>query len=222
MLKKLTDRDFLTHLLLALCILGLLAGYLFLLRDVSKIKETKPTQSSNQNTYATTDCGADCQRQIEEELSIRLAKITPAPEAMQTPAPTTVATSSTQSQTQTTKKTTYVPFSGGFSTTSTDWVEVSGAQAYVDLKNNYSANAYVTFEAVIKAPGGGAAYARLFDSTHGIAVDGSEVSTTSSSSTLVSSGKLNLWSGNNLYVVQVKSLNSSNVNFDSGRIKLVY
>lgn len=222
MLKKLTDKDFWIHSLLALCIVGLLAGYLFLLRDVSKIKEVKPALTSVQNTYSTTDCGTDCQRQIEEELSARLAKITPAPEVVVTPAPTTSSGTTTQNQTQASKKTTYIPFSGGYQTTSTDWVEVTGAQAYIDLKNNYSVNAYVTFEAVLKAPGGGVSYARLFDSTHGIAVDGSEVSTSLSSSTLVSSGKLNLWSGNNLYVVQVKSLNSSNVNFDSGRIKLVY
>lgn len=223
MLKNLTSKDFWTHSLLALCIIGLLGGYLFLLNDFKKVKDSVDSQVSTQTNYLPGNCDQACRDQIESELQAKINSAnsdstpTPIPSISPTVTPKVITTTSQN------KTTTYIPFSGPFSTTNTDWTNVPGAQAYVDLKNNYSASAYVTFEASIRATGGGEIHARLFDSTHGIAVDGSEVSTTdSSSSILVSSGKLNLWSGNNLYNVQIKSLNSFNVTFDSGRIKLVY
>lgn len=225
MLKNLTDKDFWTHALLAMCIVGLLAGYLFLLRDFKKVKDSLGSQVSTQTNYLPGGCDASCKAQIEAELQTKLENRNSEiiSTSVPTPTPTIQIVQKSGTSTSQTKTTTYIPFSGPFSTTNTDWTNVSGAEAYVDLKNNYNVNAYVTFEASIRANGGGEVHARLFDTTHGIAVDGSEVSTTvSGASTLVSSGKLNLWSGNNLYAVQIKSLNSFNVTFDSARIKLVY
>lgn len=202
-----------------------MAGYLFLLKDFAAVKNSANQQSSlttTSNLNIPSNCDATCRAQIEQELAAKLVK--PTAEATPTPVATAATTNISaviQPTSAPNKTTTYIPFSSSYSTMSTDWVDVTGDQAYIDLKNNYSADAYVTFEATIKATSG-VAYARLFDSTHGIAVDGSEISTTSNAFTLVSSGKLNLWSGNNLYKVQIKSLDSSNVGFDSGRIKLVY
>lgn len=219
-------KDFLVHAILFICVVGLLAGYVFLLRDFAAVKKSSSletnTTSSNIYTSQQTNCDENCKAQIAQELEAKLTKENPT--SSLTPTPTSA--SKTMPQTYSTpvpgKTTTYIPFTSSLSTTSTDWVDVSGDEAYVDLKNNYSASAYVTFEASMRANGGGEVFARLFDSTHGIAVSGSEISTSSTSSTLVSSGQLNLWSGNNLYKVQIKSLNSFNVTFDSGRIKLVY
>ena len=69
--------------------------------------------------------------------------------------------------------------------------------------------------------GNGAAYARLFDVTHGVAVDGSELSSSAENFAQISSGRIRVWSGNNLYRVQIKSLNGFTVYFDSGRMKIV-
>jgi len=216
------NKDLLIHVILFIFVAGLIGAYFFLLKDLREVKDTAGSQISTQTAYLPGNCDEACRKQIENELAARLGSATPVGANTPTATPKAVLPAITPRPASGTKTTTYVPFSGSFSTTATDWTDDSGNQAYVDLKNNYSATAYVTFEASIRVPGGGVVFARLFDSTHGIAVDGSEISTSSSSSTLVSSGKLNLWSGNNLYKVQIKSLNSFNVTFDSGRIKLVY
>lgn len=220
-------KDFLVHAILFICVIGLLAGYLFLLRDFANVKNSSSTQTNTSytgNLNLPSNCDETCKAQIEAQIESKLKSVT-LPEATPTSVPTStpVVSQATQTTTSsTTKTTTYIPFSSSFSTTSTDWVTATGNETYIDLKNNYSSNAYVTFEASIRTNPGGEIFARLYDSTHGIAVDGSEISTASTSSLLVSSGKLNLWSGNNLYKVQIKSLNSFNVTFDSARIKLVY
>lgn len=204
------NKNFWVHLLLFLLIVGMLAGMVFLYSQITIIKNQKAPELSTQNIYPTTT--------VVEKL------VTPTPNTVSTstPIPTSAALQYPIQTSAPQKVTSYVPFSGSFSTKNTDWTDVPGASAYVDLKNNYNVSAYVTFEASLHTSSGGTVFARLFDSTHGIAVDGSEISTSSTVSTLVSSGKLNLWSGNNLYKVQIKSLNSFNVTFDSARMKLVY
>ena len=79
-------------------------------------------------------------------------------------------------------------------------------------------------EASLKvAHANGTAFARLFDVTHGIGVSGSEISTTNNAvPKLATSGNLNLWAGRNLYRVQIKSLNSFEITFSEGRIKIGY
>ena len=121
-------------------------------------------------------------------------------------------------------ETTYIPLSGSFSTTSTDWYDLQGVEAYIDLEKEYGKGATVSWEGSLKvAHGNGQAFARLFDTTHGIAVSGSEISTTNNSDLkLVTSGNLNLWAGRNLYRVQIKSLNSFEVTYGGGKIKIAY
>jgi len=117
----------------------------------------------------------------------------------------------------------YIPVGATFTTTATSWTDVPGGNVYIDLANDYSSSAYVTWQASLKvAHGNGQALARLYDATNNIAVSGSEISTTSGDLTFVSSGSLPLWAGNNLYKVQVRSLNSFEVTYDSGKIKVVY
>lgn len=156
-------------------------------------------------------CGASCQDFIKQEIETAIAgesaKLTPKP----------VAT------TTTTKQTTYIPISASYSTQSTDWKDVPGSEVYIDLNNDFSADAYVTWEANLSiANASGTADARLFDKTHGIAVQGSLVSVSSSDISQVKSGQIYPWSGNNQYIVQIKSLNSNLATFSSGRIKVVY
>lgn len=118
----------------------------------------------------------------------------------------------------------YVPLDGTFSTTSTGWTDAYGIEVSFDLAKDYSAGAKVSWEASLRvANANGEAFARLFDVTHGIAVDGSEISVTNNANyQRVSSGNLNLWSGRNVYRVQVKSLNSLNVDYTGGKIRISY
>jgi hypothetical protein len=155
-------------------------------------------------------CGEDCQKQISEEVSAAIATISGIKETV-------------KEIPKTQGKTSYIPLTGPINTTSLNWIDAVGTDAYIDLASDYNNDAYVTWEAFLQvAHGNGTAYARLYDVTHGIAVDGSEISTSTSSATQISSGKMSLWSGKNLYRVQLKSLNSFEVTFGSGRIKIVY
>lgn len=120
--------------------------------------------------------------------------------------------------------TTYVPMGTTATTTSMDWVNVDDSAVYIDIENDYGKDSAVFWQASLKvAHGNGQAFARLYDDTHKIAVDGSEISTTNNASyTQVSSGNLPFWKGRNLYKVQIKSLNSFEVTYSSGKIKVNY
>ena len=117
---------------------------------------------------------------------------------------------------------TYIPLSGG-NTQNTDWTNVSGTQFNLNI-SDYGAKAYAVWDANLRVNNAnGTTYARIFDITHSIAVNGSEINiSNTSSSTDVISSSLSFWQGNNTYVVQLKSLNGSTAFMDSGRIKITY
>src|SRR5260221_6740808 len=119
-------------------------------------------------------------------------------------------------------KITYVPLSGG-STQNTDWTNINSSQFTLNI-SDYGTKAYVTWDANLRVNNAnGTTFVRLFDTTHSIAVNGSEISISDTSlSTDVISGALSFWAGNNTYLVQIKSLNSSTAFMDSGRIKISY
>ncbi len=119
-------------------------------------------------------------------------------------------------------KITYIPLTGG-STQNTDWVTVPGSGFNFNI-SDYGSKASVIWDANIRVDNAsGQTFVRLFDTTHGITVNGSEINIIdTSSSTDVTSGGLSFWQGNNSYVVQIKSLNGSTAFMDSGRIKVTY
>lgn len=125
---------------------------------------------------------------------------------------------------QTFPKTIYIPAGGGGSTQSTDWVDVPNDAVWIDFNSEFGSKAKAVFESFLRVDNAnGTAYARLFDVTHSIAVNGSEVSLENNAQfNLVVSSNLTFWAGKNLYRVQVKSLNGSTIFLDSARIKMSY
>ncbi|MFC1625933.1 hypothetical protein ACFL1Q_02745 [Patescibacteria group bacterium] len=198
-------------------IVALSALSLFLFKRLYKI-ETHLATLKNETLVKEVDvCGEGCNKQITSAVSDAIATVSG--ETKTIIQEKTITAPSTKSSTQTT----YIPFSGPVTTTSSDWIDAPGTDVYIDLANDYGKGAYITWEGFLSiADGNGQAFARLYDATHSIAVDGSEISTTNASSTQVPSGKLNLWAGRNLYRVQLKSLNTFVVTFASGRIKISY
>lgn len=160
------------------------------------------------------ECGENCQKTIDEEVARAIATISASNKVTNLPS----------NQSSLKGETTYIPLSGSFTTTSTDWYDLKGVEAYIDKDAEYGKGATVSWEGSLKvAHGNGQAFARLYDATHGIGVSGSEISTTNNvDSKLVTSGNLNLWAGRNLYRVQIKSLNSFEVTYDGGRVKIAY
>lgn len=118
---------------------------------------------------------------------------------------------------------TYVPiFGGSFQTSSSTWVDVPGSDFQLNPVD-YSSGSYMTFEALTWVIGGsGQVELRILDTNRGVIVPGSEVSLNASSSTLLTSGRLTFLLGNSTFRVQIKSQTSSPVQFDFGRIKIVY
>jgi len=122
------------------------------------------------------------------------------------------------------KNTVYLPIDGPFGSTSTDWYDLSGTEFYLDFERDYGENAYATWDVQLKVDhGNGATYARLYDVTNKVAVNGSEVSILGNRDyTEVNSGQLFFWRGRNQYRVQIKSLNGYEAGFGSARIKIRY
>jgi hypothetical protein len=144
------------------------------------------------------------------------------PSIIPTTTPTPRPTSPVPVQVSVNKKFTYIPLSGG-STQNTDWTNIAGSQFTFNF-SDYGSEASAIWDGNLHVDNAsGQTFVRIFDTTHSIAVNGSEISTRDSSiSTDVVSGSLSFWAGNNTYVVQIKSLNGSTAFIDSGRIKVTY
>jgi hypothetical protein len=213
--------DRLLKLFLTVCCIVLIVGFGMLYKNVFDLQtrlEKIPAKTESkvniitdpQATPTNDNCGPSCQAAIKAQVSQAVA---------------TLSSSRSTITPVTTKKsvqTTYIPLAGSATTTNTDWTDASGTDVNIDVANDYGANTYITWDATLKTNGSGTAFARLFDVTHGIAVPGSEIGVSSGSYTQATSSQLQLWQGKNIYRVQVKSLDSNEITFGSGRIKVVY
>lgn len=175
------------------------------------------------NSIGTSQTATPFLRATLPPTSVPQGLMSPSPVA--TPTPTSAVPTIFVSNTPTpvpALRVTYIPLSGGTSQ-SMSWVDVSGSGFSLNI-GDYGSRAYAIWDANIRVDNAnGTTYVRLFDKTHGIAIDGSEISiTNTSTSTDVISGRLSFWQGNNSYVVQIKSLNSYTAFMDSGRIKINY
>lgn len=174
--------------------------------------ELIPAPIPSTTPAASDSCGIICQQTIDEKISQAVATLS-GKETKIVEKTTTTKTSQPQ--------VIYIPLGGGGSTTNTGWTDVGNAEVYFDL-NDYPNLSEARFEGFIKVKNGnGKAFARLYDVTHSIGVQGSNIETTGENFTMVGSDPLAFWRGKNLYRIQVKSLNGYEAYIDSGRIKIV-
>lgn len=169
------------------------------------------------------DCDLQCQAYIDEKIKnydLRIKSLE-TKEGI-TPAPTLRPSNQSKSTSKTKVRTVqYVTIPGSGSSSSNSWVSLSGTDFYFDPAD-YSGLVEVYFEANMKLfNGNGMAYVRLFDATHGIGVQGSEVSTNSQIETVVVSGRVTFWAGRNLIRVQAKSLTADTAIYSYGRLRVV-
>ncbi len=168
-------------------------------------------------TVRSDTCGPICQRVIEQQVALAIGSLTPAVSRTPTPA------SSGGGATVTVSKagTYYIPLSGTGSTKNLDWTNIVTTETVIDW-SEYGEARTVTWDAYAKIyQGNGKVSLRLYDKTNGIAVPNSELETGSETSVHLVSGQLAMWSGQNTYVVQVKSNTGYEAFFESGRIKVV-
>lgn len=171
-------------------------------------------QKPKEVTVATQNsCLAECQAVVDQKIA-----------AIPTPSCNCPVLSPIMAKSvQVTKKrsTVYVPVNGSGSVLATKWTDIAGTEFYFN-PDDYPGLKEAYFESNMKLlNGNGTAFIRLFDSTAGIEVWGSEVTTSSQASGSVVSGKMTLRGGNHLYKVQAKSLTADTTVFNGGRIKLV-
>ena len=212
-------------LLINLVILNLAVSYLvygkFIDREQGKIVaeqvQLREFVSGKEEMAFQDECSDECGDYVDEKVSGLESMISQLSKNVSTDA--VVAAPATV--TKKTKTVTYLPISGSGSTLSTSWIDIPGTDFYMS-KSDYPGLVGIYFEANMKLiNGNGEAYLRLYDVTHGIAVSGSEISTSSQTSTFVTSGSLNFWSGYNNYRVQARSLTADTTVFESGKLKII-
>lgn len=188
------------------------------------VKIDKPPSRENQivpERETTTNKGLS-EDKVQELINNAVATLSAQP--VKTSTPTEKVAQTQPTSTNTNKSTTYVNLGTTHSSSSRDWKTIEGTGSYIDVANDYGQDAYIEFVANIKiAHGNGTAYARLFDDTNKIAVSNSELKSVNNSEyKYVSSPRLYLWQGRNLYKLQIKSENGFEASVNNARIKISY
>lgn len=195
---------------------------------VNRVFFTKPTEEK----VVADGCDEMCQ----ERMLLQIAKLRKDMAALPVPASSTatpvvpsvspqpvqvVGQSGTTLPTKKIRSVQYVTIPGQGSSQSMSWQSLSGTEFYFD-KSDYPGLTEVYFEANFELQNGnGMGYVRLFDATHKIGVDGSEIQTATQTAGVFSSGRLNFWSGRNLISVQGKTLTADTTMYNYGRLKIV-
>lgn len=181
--------------------------------ETTSIPVVKPETIST-----STDCST-CQKIITEEIAKEVAKITPVIEK-QTIQPTIAPKYILSPTNPPQAKVIYVPVGTSGSTSSMDWTDIAATDFYFNLAD-YSQAKSASFQASLQSfPSQDSVYLRLYDVTNKRAVDGSELITDSVAYTLVTSGTLSIWQGNNLYRIQGKGINGNTLNFSNSKLRI--
>jgi len=211
-------------LILVTVLAGLVLANLVVL-DVAWLKAKRvqeasiPTPSPSVSSPSEIDiCGPLCQQTIEQKISQAISTISGTQKVVETKV---VEKTAQPASGRTQPQVIYIPLGGGGSTTNLTWTDVGNAEVWLNI-DDYPNLDRAYFEGFIKVKhGNGKAFARLYDVTHSIGVQGGEISTANENFTLVESGSLSFWKGKNLYRIQIKSLNGYDASIDSGRIKII-
>lgn len=200
-------------LVLDLAAVNLILGYvLYTGRSAGPAVETVTRDTE---ATVTDGCREECRAYVDQKLA-NLTFPTTAP----IPTQVIIRTGGTTVR-EKVRTVQYVTVPGSGSTRANDWENLAATEFYLDTRD-YPGLVEIYFEANMKLfNGNGAAYARLFDATHKIGVQGSEVSTTSQTDAVVTSGQVTFWAGKNLVRVQAKSLTADTTVYNWGRLRIV-
>lgn len=160
-------------------------------------------------------CDAICQKEIANQVARAIATLSASPKVTVV---NTVPVSTSKPQDA------YIQISGSGSTKNTGWTDVVGTDFSFDIGRDFDKGAKFAWEGFLRVNNAnGTAFARIFDVTHGIGVDGSDIYVTNKGDfTRANSINMNFWAGRNVYRVQIKSLNTLNVDYMGGKIRVSY
>lgn len=190
-----------------LIVLHVIVGFLIYKFSILNSQSNSNVPIINNKIEYVDQCGDECKKYIDSKIVI--------------PTPTTLTKTVYQTTPKTkTRSVVYIPIPGSGFTTNNTWSDLSGTDFYFN-KSDYPGIVDVTFEANLRLfNGNGTAFVQIFDVTHSVGVQGSDVSTSSQTSTAVVSGSVTFWAGKNLYRIQAKSLTADTAMFDGGRLKI--
>ena len=115
-----------------------------------------------------------------------------------------------------------IPISASGTTTSTEWTDVAGSEISFN-KINYKGFKKLYFQANLGSDAGDRkAFARLYDATNGVGIQGSDVFSSSTTLAFVQSGEINPFGGELKVRVQIKGLNGNLVSISNPRIVVKY
>lgn len=115
-----------------------------------------------------------------------------------------------------------ISISASGTTIATDWTSITGSEITFN-KASYKGAKKIYFQANLSSDASDRkAYVRLFDVTHGIGIQGSEITTTSTTLKQIQSGDLNPFSGDLTVKIQIKGLNGNLVTMSNPRIVVSY
>lgn len=181
----------------------------------AEVKEAPPMGTQQPSTTSSADPQALIDQKIEnlrQELLKTLQTPTPKPQAKTTPQP----------QAQPQPKEIYINFGNGGTTSATSWTDVSGAEITFDAANYPGVKAFY-FQANLKSDAPDrATFARIFDATHSVGVQGSEMSFAGLTSKLTESGSLTFLSSRLTLRVQIHSLNVNLATIEGPKIRIVF
>lgn len=180
-----------------------------------------PQRTIQPLTIATpsTSCLADCQAAIEAKIAQLKEQLL---KTLQTPTPKPQTKPTAQQQTQTQPKEIYINFGNGGTTTATSWTDISGTDMNFDAVNYGGAKAFY-FQGNLKSDATDRqTYARIYDVTHSVGVQGAEMNYAGLVSKLTESGSLTFLSGRLTLRVQIHSLNGNLATIENPKIRIVY
>ncbi len=144
-------------------------------------------------------------QQLQATINQLSARVTALEKRPATTTKTTYVQTTTPQSTPTPSAPIYIPLGTGGSSTGLDWTTIP-SQSIIINTAQYPGYTNMTLQVnLLVYQGNGTAYAQLFNTTTGTAVISSQVSTTSSTFTQLSSGNFTLTPGQNTYVLQLKS-----------------
>jgi len=166
-------------------------------------------------TTEKSGCDTACQKEIADQVARAVATLSALPKVAainSLPAPTSKP------------QDVYIQISGFGSTEKTDWVDIVASDFSFDVNHDFEKGANFAWEGFLRIPNGsGTAYARIYDVTHGIAVNGSQISVTDQRDfSRANSTNMYFWAGRNVYRVQIKSLDFYDVDYTGGKIRVSY
>lgn len=180
----------------------------------------KPVPNTLSDSSTSSACLTDCQNQIDlkiNKLKDELVKLIPT----STPKQKDTNLNSTSSNTSSPKEI-FIPLGIGGATTSMSWLDLTSSQITFDISNYPGAKAFY-FSANLKSDASDRdSFARIYDATHFVGVQGSDISYRGLTSMPAESGTLTFLSGKITLLVQIHSLNGNLATLDNPRIRVVY